>query len=88
VTIGANTADFTDLDPNTAYTLYFVAKDASGNFSPSPLSVTFSTLATGGGDTTPPVISNLALTGTTSTGSIGSFSSDENGTFYYVVLDS
>lgn len=43
----ATNTNVANLDPATAYTLYVVAKDAGGNFSPQSNSVTATTLAVG-----------------------------------------
>ena len=86
---GANTLPLTGLSPDTPYVLYFVAEDTSGNLSTSPVNLPFMTLPSGwGGDTTPPTISLLTATGMTTSSASISFSSNETGNYYYVVVAS
>lgn len=82
ISSGTTHIGLTSLIPNTAYVLYFVATDTSGNTTLSPMSVFLSTLA----DTTAPVISGLSFTGTTSTGTTLLVNVNESGTGHYVLL--
>ena len=63
-------------------------RDLRGNLQPSVSTVAFSTPATGSADVTPPLISALTVSNTTSTGTRLNVSSNEPGTGYYVVLPS
>lgn len=81
----------TGLSATTTYALYLVATDTTGNLITTPMSINFTTLATGGGgngtgSTTPPTITALSVSGTTSSGTILTATVAESGTGYFVVL--
>lgn len=84
LTKGTTHFSVTNLVPNTAYVVYFVATDLRGNMTATPMSATLTTLLTP--DTVPPVINSLTSTGTTSTGTTLVVNVSESGTGYYVVL--
>ena len=73
-----------NLSSGTGYILYFVAEDTSGNMNTIPMNVVFTTPILA--DTTPPTVSSLSLTGTTSTGTTLLATMSESGTGHYVVL--
>ena len=79
-TSGANSATLTGLVSETAYKAYLVVEDASGNISAvSPIS--FTTL-----DATAPTLSETSAPEVSGSGATLNFSTDEAGTYYYLVL--
>ncbi|MEF3306755.1 hypothetical protein PV407_26815, partial [Paenibacillus sp. GYB003] len=79
---GANTASVTGLSASTAYKAYVIVKDAAGNVSSvAEIAVT----TTAAPDTTAPALSATSASGTTATGTTLNFTSDEAGTYYYLV---
>ncbi|MFC5471302.1 hypothetical protein ACFPPD_21680, partial [Cohnella suwonensis] len=78
----ANTASVTGLTASTAYKAYAIVKDAAGNAS-SVATIPFTTIATP--DTTAPTLSLTSASATTETTTTLNFTSNEAGTYYYVV---
>ncbi|MFC5471846.1 Ig-like domain repeat protein, partial [Cohnella suwonensis] len=78
-TAAAITVNVTGLAEVTAYKAYVIVKDAAGNVSAvSPLSFTTA-------DETEPTLSATSASGTTGTGTTLNFTSNEAGTYYYLV---
>ena len=76
------------LSASTAYYGHMVHRDAANNNSNTLSTAQFTTSA-GGGDVTPPVISNVTISSISATGGLVSASTDEaNGTAYVVVTTS
>jgi uncharacterized protein YajQ (UPF0234 family) len=81
----AATPAINGLSVNTAYMIYFVAKDAANNVQASVQSVAVTTSALP--DTTPPTTTfGPSVSGTTGTATTLSVTIDEDGTGYYLVL--
>ena len=83
---GTNLFPITELSPGTEYVAYFTARDTSGNLSQTVVSIPFTTSTIA--DITPPALSALSIGNVTQTGATFSYTSDELGTGYYVVLAS
>ncbi len=81
-TAAANTANVTGLAESTAYKAYVIVEDAAGNLS-AVTAIDFTTTATP--DTTAPVLSGESASGITDTTATLNFTSNEAGTYYYVV---
>ena len=80
---GPNTASLVGLTASTGYRVQFVVRDAAGNVSTvSRLAFTTAPLA----DTTAPVVSAVTGTATSATTGTLSFSTNEAGTYFFLVL--
>lgn len=90
-TVNAANVDVTEaitgLSPNTAYTIYIVAKDTSGT-STSVSSESFTTPSAPVADTTPPnfISGTPSISGITSSSFTLTLGSNETSTVYYVIL--
>jgi RHS repeat-associated protein len=82
--VGANTANVTGLSASTAYKAYIIVVDASGNAS-AVATIVFNTVAAP--DTTPPTLSATGASDVTHNSATLQFTSDEAGTYYYLVYD-
>ena|GEM_PF-578160 len=80
--VGANTASVTGLSASTAYKAYIIVVDAAGNASAVATIVINTTAAQ---DTTPPTLSATSASGITHNSATLNFTSDEAGTYYYLV---
>ncbi|MDR0909050.1 MAG: hypothetical protein LBM77_04725 [Spirochaetaceae bacterium] len=85
---GSNTISLTGLTANTAYKIYLIVKDDAGNLSKVMSSVEWTTLASDPDDKTAPTVSVPTVAEITQTTAKVTFSSDEAGTYYYLVLPS
>ena len=78
----ANTASVTGLSASTAYKAYVIVEDAAGNPSAvATIDITTNAIP----DTTAPTLSGTSASGITATGATLNFTSDEAGTYYYLV---
>lgn len=84
VTSGMNQFALAGLSANTGYVAYFTAEDISNNLQTVIHQASFITPAIP--DTTPPTISAISVSGTTSTGTTLLATVNESGTGYYVIL--
>ena len=82
--VGVNTAGITGLEELTGYKVYVVEEDASANIS-SVTMIEFTTAAVP--DTTAPVLSAAGAGNVGTTTAAIHFSSDEAGTYYYLVYE-
>ncbi len=80
-----NSFDLSGLTPSTEYTVYVVEADASRNISEIQ-QTTFKT--SDPPDTTAPALSDLTVSGVGKTSATLTFTSDEAGTYYYLVYTS
>ena len=71
------------LTASTAYTVYLIVEDAAGNQSFGVSAIDFTTTATP--DTTDPILSAVSVDTLTETTADLNFTSDESGTYYYLV---
>ena len=81
-TASANTASVTGLAASTAYKAYVIVEDAAGNAS-AVSTIDINTSAPP--DTTAPTLSSTSASDVTSSGATLNFTSDEAGTYYYLV---
>jgi uncharacterized protein (DUF2164 family) len=79
---GANTVTLSDLNDSTAYKAYVIVVDAAGNKS-AVSEIPFTTLVPP--DTTAPIVTKQSATGITWEKATLNFTSNEAGTYYYVV---
>ncbi len=79
---GANSFSVTGLSASTDYTVYVVVEDGAGNTS-AIADIDFTTSAAT--DTTAPTLSSTSADGLSASGATIHFTSDEAGTYYYVV---
>ncbi len=78
----ANTINVTALTASTAYKAYVIVEDSSNNISAV---VTIALTTTAAPDTTAPTLSSESASGLSATGGTLNFTSNEVGTYYYVV---
>jgi hypothetical protein len=84
---GNNSVSISGLDAETSYKFYVVVKDASNNTSLVAGSEQFTTLQEGQqGDTTAPTVGAPVISDITQTTATATFTSNEAGTYYYLVL--
>jgi hypothetical protein len=81
---GANSANVSGLNDSTSYKAYVIVEDAAGNIS-AITEIPFATTVPP--DTTPPALSNGSVTGITLDSANLNFTSNEAGTYYYLVYN-